>query len=246
MSAIAGLRRAIRWRKSKPPATTEDMGPAFRQLCGEVAEFTMTTTERLYALHEALRYLSAARIAGDFVEAGVWRGGSSMMAALTLGLLGDYRRMWLYDTFEGMPPPGADDVKWTGQTAASELEAFPKTAGAHNAWCYATIDDVRVNMARTGYPADLVTYVQGKVEETIPGNAPDAIALLRLDTDWYASTKHELEHLWSRLVPGGVLIVDDYGHWRGARKAVDEFFAGRPQLLARIDYTGRMTQKMPA
>jgi O-methyltransferase len=220
------------------------MGAAFHRLRDQVGEFTMTTAERLFALHEALRYLSAAGIAGDFVEAGVWRGGSSMMAALTLAQLGDHRRVWLYDTFEGMPEPRADDVKWTGESAASELGEASKTAGARNTWAYATIDDVRMNMARTGYPTELVTYVKGKVEETIPNQAPDEIALLRLDTDWYESTKHELEQLWDRLVPGGVLIVDDYGHWQGARKAVDEFFAGRPQLLARVDYTGRMTVKM--
>jgi hypothetical protein len=93
-----------------------------------------------------------------------------------------------------------------------------------------------------------VRFVKGKVEDTIPGTLPGAIALLRLDTDWYESTRHELEHLWELLLPGGVLIVDDYGHWAGARDAVDEFFAGRPDapLLSRIDYTGRMGVRQPA
>ena len=83
------------------------------------------------------------------------------------------------------------------------------------------------------------------MEETIPGRAPERIALLRLDTDWYESTRHELEHLWERLEPGGVLIIDDYGHWAGAREAVDEFFAKRSDapLLTRVDYTGRIGVK---
>ncbi len=95
----------------------------------------------------------------------------------------------------------------------------------------------------SSYPADLFTFVKGKVEDTIPGNAPDAIAILRIDTDWYESTLHELTHLWPRLSPGGVLIIDDYGHMPGARQAVDQFFVSAPVLLHRIDYTGRTVQK---
>jgi hypothetical protein len=97
----------------------------------------------------------------------------------------------------------------------------------------------------TGYPAERVHLVRGPVEETLPAAAPERLALLRLDTDWYASTRHELEHLYPRLVDGGVLIVDDYGHWQGARQAVDEYFAGTapPPLLHRIDYTARIGVK---
>ena len=87
--------------------------------------------------------------------------------------------------------------------------------------------------------------VKGKVEDTLPGHAPDHIAVLRLDTDWYASTKHEMEHLYPRLARGGVLIIDDYGHWAGSRQAVDEYLAehGIHLLLNRTDYTGRMALK---
>jgi O-methyltransferase len=97
-------------------------------------------------------------------------------------------------------------------------------------------------MQSTGYPSDRVHYVKGLVEATVPQQAPDEIAILRLDTDWYESTKHELEHLWPRVRPGGVLIVDDYGHFEGARRAVDEFF-GPGVFLHRIDYTGRLVLK---
>jgi hypothetical protein len=109
-------------------------------------------------------------------------------------------------------------------------------------WCYSSLDEVRSNMVRTGYPVDRMRFVKGKVEDSIPGQAPAQIALLRLDTDFYESTYHELRHLYPRLAPGGVLIIDDYGHWAGARKATDQYFAelGRPVLLQRIDYTGRL------
>ena len=99
-------------------------------------------------------------------------------------------------------------------------------------------------MGSTGYPPEWVAYVEGLVEETITRSAPTRIALLRLDTDWYESTHHELVHLYPQLERGGVLIVDDYGHFAGARKAVDEYFADDPILLSRIDYTGRMAVKV--
>jgi O-methyltransferase len=224
----------------------EDMGSVFHSLRERAAPYTMASPERQFALHEAVRYVVAAGVPGDCVECGVWRGGSSMMVALTLDGLSERRRLWLYDTFDGMPTPSSEDVLWNGRSASSELDKATKAEGAGNVWAYATLDDVKENMGRTGYPPDLITYVAGRVEDTIPAQAPEQIALLRLDTDWYESTRHELEHLWDRLVPGGVLIIDDYGHWQGARKAVDEFFADRPQLFARVDYTGRMTVKLPA
>ena len=222
-----------------------DMGHEFHALYQSAAPYTMTSIERMFGLYEACRYISAAGIPGDVVECGVWRGGSSMLAALTLMRGGDVRPMWLYDTFEGMPPPGEHDREWSGAAAEDHLAAAERRPGAANVWAYAPEDDVRTNMAATEYPEDMVRFVAGKVEETIPAQAPEQIAILRLDTDWYESTRHELEHLWPRLQPGGVLIIDDYGHWQGARRATDEFFAaqGTPILLARLDYTGRIAVK---
>ena len=97
----------------------------------------------------------------------------------------------------------------------------------------------------TGYPSERIHFVPGKVEDTIPASAPESIALLRLDTDWYESTKHELVHLFPRLATSGVLIIDDYGHWRGSRLACDEYFEQNrvPILLNRIDFTGRIALK---
>jgi hypothetical protein len=109
-------------------------------------------------------------------------------------------------------------------------------------WCYASIEDVRQNILSTGYPEEKIYLVKGKVEHTIPKILPEKLSLLRLDTDWYESTKHELIHLCPQLSPEGILIIDDYGHWQGARKAVDEYFAeqNRKIYLHRIDYTGRI------
>lgn len=219
-----------------------DLDPAFLPILRRCQPATMTSTERLYALYKAVEYLSIAQVAGDFVECGVWRGGSMMCAALTLLQAEDTsRRLYLYDTFEGMVPPGTADVDFTGQAATAQLSAEQRTEDSY-IWAYATLGAVRQNMASTGYPEDRISYVRGSVEQTIPGTVPDKIALLRLDTDWYASTRHELDYLFPRLVRGGVLIIDDYGHWQGARRAVDEYFAASDVkvLLNRIDYTGRI------
>jgi hypothetical protein len=185
------------------------------------------------------------RIPGAIVECGVWRGGSMMAVASTLRSLGSTERdLYLFDTFEGMSPPSAADVDLGGQSAATALAGSSK-ADAGSYWCYASLEDVQGALAKVGYPADRLHYVKGKVEDTVPAQAPSQIALLRLDTDWYESTKHELAHLYPRLSSGGVLIIDDYGHWKGSRKATDEFMAATPDfgMLTRIDYTGRLAVK---
>lgn len=210
----------------------------FLKLLNECRPYTMTSLQRLYSLNQAVNYISKNNISGDFVECGVWRGGSSMMSALTLLENKDMaRHLYLYDTFEGMSEPTEKDVSMVGDLAENTWQGRDK--------CDADLNDVQTNMKKTNYPFSKINFVQGKVEETIPKTIPSSIALLRLDTDWYESTYHELVHLFPKLVKGGVLIIDDYGHWQGARKAVDQYFAEQkiPILLNRIDYTGRIAIK---
>ncbi len=167
-----------------------------------------------------------------------------MAAALTYSQEGDTgRHFYLFDTFEGMPPPTSVDQTADGTLAQTHLDQDVARTGV---WCIADIEDVQRNMASTGYPPDRIHMVKGRVESTIPSQAPvEPIALLRLDTDWYESTRHELVHLFPHLVDGGVLIIDDYGHWAGARKAADEYFAGlsHSYYMHRVDYTGRLLIK---
>jgi O-methyltransferase len=206
----------------------------------------MTSVERLYALYKAVEYVVTARIPGDFVECGVWRGGSLMMMALALVRCGGVgRTLHGFDTFEGMPPPGTRDVKHaTGEPASVLLAQSPKTQDSV-IWAVAPVDVVQANLAATRYPANLIVLHRGLIETTVPAEAPERIALLRLDTDWYESTRHELVHLYPRLAPGGVLIIDDYGYFRGARQATDEYFrdSAPSVLLNRIDDTGRIGVK---
>jgi O-methyltransferase len=226
-------------------SANSDFSEADRALVKRVKPFTMTTPERIVGLRAAVQYVCANRLPGDFVECGVWRGGSTMAAALTFMEMGDVSRdLWLFDTFEGMPPPQDVDVRYDGVSAQALLDSREKTVEDHY-WAIAPLEDVSANLASVGYPREKVHCIKGRVEETIPAQAPATIALLRLDTDWYESTKHELEHLYQRVTPGGVIVIDDYGWYAGARKAVDEFIAtlAFKPLLNRIDRTGRLLIK---
>jgi O-methyltransferase len=223
-----------------------NLEPEFLSIAEKVRRYTMTSFERMYALYKATEYIHQAGIPGDIVECGVWRGGSMMLVAnKLLQLQTSDRNLYLFDTFEGLPrPDDKQDVDIWGNRAIDGW--LPKrTSEEASHWAEAGEEEVRANMLSTGYPEARLHFVKGMVEETIPGQAPDEIALLRLDTDWYQSTKHELEHLFKRLSPHGILIIDDYGHFQGARKAVDDFFRTNriPILLNRIDYAGRLAIK---
>ena len=164
-----------------------------------------------------------------------------MAVADTLKRVGETdRQLLLFDTFTGLPDPSEQDVCFSGQSAESVINDCAKF-DPEVAFCIASLEEVQANMKSTGYPEENTHYFKGMVEETLPANAPEKIAILRLDTDWYESTKHELIHLFPRLVDGGVLLIDDYGHWEGARQAVDEYLTENRigMMLHRVDYTGR-------
>jgi len=222
-----------------------DLTPADRELVEFVRPYTMTSPDRIVGLANATRWLVNQGIHGDIVECGVWRGGSMMVVARVLMELGAADRdLYLFDTFTGMTAPTSEDIDHRGRKAVTK---FAERADGNQTsdWCRAGIELVRSNLARTGYPSDRLRFVAGMVEETVPAQAPAAVSLLRLDTDWYVSTRHELVHLWPRLVSGGVCIIDDYGHWRGSRQAVDEFLAENDLnvLMHRLDYSGRLIVK---
>lgn len=222
-----------------------DFSPTSIEICERVRHYTMTSPERVNALINAAEYVINHGIDGSFVECGVWKGGSSMAIALTLQRLGSAQReLYLYDTFSGMAAPSDLDIS-INEDAAREFFTASRISEDSSDWCLSPLDEVRENLFSTGYGKERIHFIKGKVEETIPKILPRKIALLRLDTDWHESTKHELIHLFPLLSPKGVLIIDDYGHWRGARKAVDDYIADNNILilLNRIDYTGRIAVK---
>ncbi|WP_200874854.1 TylF/MycF/NovP-related O-methyltransferase [Desulfonatronum thiodismutans] len=229
-------------RHADYPADFEDL---HIDIMNRVRPYTLTSHERLYSLIESVKYILNNNINGAFLECGVYKGGSMMAVALTLMAEGRADRdLYLYDTYEGMPAPDERDVDVWGKSVMEDFSK-KKISDTSSTWTNASLQDVKKAMALTGYPMDKVFFVKGLVEDTLPGNAPESVALLRLDTDWYKSTKHELEHLYPRLSPRGVMILDDYGHFKGAKQAVDEYFynSSMKPLLHRIDYTGRLVVK---
>ena len=223
--------------------TSDIKDPEFWEIYNLCKPYTMTTVERMYALFCSVNYVLNNKIPGSFVECGVWRGGSSMLIAKMLSNRKTVdRKIYLFDTFEGMSKPTDDDTDFTGKSAASLLKKNEHNK-KESVWCLADLSDVQNNMQLTNFPAEKLVYIVGKVEATIPTPLlTEKISLLRLDTDWYTSTKHELIYLFPKLENNGVLIIDDYGHWEGCKKAVDEYFKenGINMLLNRIDYTGRV------
>lgn len=200
----------------------------------------LQSRDRLYALFKSVEYVVRNKIEGAVVETGVFKGASLAFVARQLRSLDDMdRKIYLYDTFEGWPEPGRGDTVCGAALEQTKVEKIHEGIKP-------TLEEVRANVLRTGYPAENFVFVKGKVEDTLPGTMPEKIALLRIDTDWHESVYHSLKHLFPRLVRGGVLIVDDYGHWQGAKDAVDQYFSETktPFLLNRIDYTGRVGIKL--
>ncbi|WP_084062913.1 TylF/MycF/NovP-related O-methyltransferase [Arenimonas malthae] len=236
---IRSVRDALRASK------LSDIPPWQRAVLAEVKPYTMAGVARTLSTISVVEYIVKQGIQGAVVECGVWRGGQMMAAALSLLELKAERDIFLFDTFSGMTEPGVSDLDHSGAPAAPVyMDSLGRPIGSR--WCEAGIDDVRRNLNSTGYPSSRIHYVQGDVEETIPRAAPEQIAYLRLDTDWYSSTAHELEHLFPRVSQHGVVTIDDYGHWLGARQATDEYLAKNRvrAMMHRIDYSARQFVKV--
>ncbi len=200
-----------------------DFNEEEKSLYKEIQPFTMTSPERVKALMDSLNYIVKSKIEGDIVECGVWKGGSAMAVLKQLAVYNEHRNLWLYDTFQGMSEPTDKDVDMRGYSAKKKLLHGKKEESW--VWAYSAIEEVKENIYSVSYPRDRIKFIIGKVEDTlISSDLPEKISLLRLDTDWYESTKVELEILYPKVVEGGVIIIDDYGHWKGCKRAVDDYF----------------------
>jgi hypothetical protein len=222
-----------------PPISFSATDDEHRLIAKYRARYTITTEPRQYGLLNAINYLDRSGIPGDIVECGVWRGGNCMMVKEQRKGRVLKRNIYLFDTLTGMPPANIRDVNHLGIHGDSD----PTLEHYSNLSCSA--DTVRANFLECGLDLDGLVFVEGPVEQTlmVEANLPRQIALLRLDTDWYESTKVELEVLYPRLVQGGVLIVDDYDCWQGSRMAVDEFFGDNPPLLTPLCPESRIAVK---
>jgi len=211
----------------------------FMEIYSFVKDYTMTSIEKIYALYQSVKYIITNNIPGDFVECGVWRGGSAMAMALTLKTLGAERDIYLYDLF-GAPVLETLKVEdYKGDIEVVEEGEQPEL------W-KVSLAEVKNNLKTTGYPDGRFVFAEGPVEKTLPLILPSQISLLRLDTDFYESTYLELKYLYPKLSFNGVLIIDDYGQYFECKRAVDQFFDENRThvLLNRIDLGGRIGIKV--
>ena len=227
------------WGVVPPEQHQAAWDPSFQNFWDQVRDTTLISPERGWALAEAVRYVIRNNVPGDVAECGVWRGGACLLASLVMAEeeTEPERTIWLYDTFTGMTAPGSEDrIASSGQDLADRNP---------EGWWAAGVEEVRRTLERSPLDQRRFRFVPGPVERTLAETRPERLAVLRLDTDWYESTMAELEQLYPVLSPGGVLIIDDYGHFTGARTAVDRYFARRNEspLLHRSDYTGRVLVK---
>ena len=203
----------------------------FSVLYRKVRSHTMCSNARLRSLYRGIRHVLQNDIQGDVVECGCARGGSAALMALIMRQLGARRALWLFDTFQGLPAPTCNDPDY-------------EIANLFTGDCYGSMESVTALFENLGVASD-VHFIKGLFQETLPRTPVSQIALLHIDGDWYDSVKSCLDNLYDRVMPGGIIQFDDYGYWRGARKAVDEFLEQRgiSGCLKRLDYSGRYLLK---
>ena len=189
-------------------------------------ELSMTSINSLQITALACEYVERNNINGDFVECGVWRGGNSLIAADIFQHYKNDRTVFMFDTFSGMTEPSENEEDLLGDDSPQEFFNNNRNGEVTN-WCLSEIEEVRNSFLSYGIDQNKFRLIKGDVSDTLKDCKVENISILRLDTDWYESTKLELEVLWPKLSSGGIIIIDDYGKWSGSKKAVDEFFSSR-------------------
>lgn len=243
MRILSKIGLEIRTISAQYPEIPIEANLFHQEVISNAKQYSMTPTSRMWALIQSVAHVNQNNISGDFVECGVWQGGNLILLSATQEQSGISRAIYGFDTFTGMVEPKIFDIDFRGKSAIEMMSNTRKIDGENSIHAFASLDLVKKNLSENN--SKNVKLIQGDVAETLLNieNLPKKIAILRLDTDWYESTKVELEVLYPLLEPGGVLIIDDYGHFEGARKAVDEYFKDEKPWMHYIDYSCRLIIK---
>ena len=214
-----------------------------RSIISTSSKYSMTSKISLWSVIQSIRHIKEHDLQGDIVECGVWRGGNIICASLMCDYLKIKKKIWAFDTYAGMPKPSKEDYRISNLLPAVK-DWDKRQKKGKNTWCHASFEEVSNNFKSMLSGVDNIKMIKGEVEKTLNKlDIPSKISLLRLDTDWYSSTKKSLEVLYPRLQPKGILIIDDYGHWEGVRKAVDEYFKGKYAWFHYINHSVRLLNK---
>jgi len=218
-----------------------------KKIVNKIIKLTMVSSENIEFIISAINYIKRKKIHGDYAETGIWRGGISILSYLMFSEKSKERKnFYLYDTFEGMPKPSKHDKK-LNKNLSQVFEKWKEKSKTKEGWNFSPINEVKRNIIKLCGKKSLknFNFIKGKVENTlkIKKNLPKKICLLRLDTDFYNSTKSELNNLFNLVSKGGVIIFDDYSNWLGAKKAIDEFLKNKKYLLCKIDDNSRFIIK---
>tara|TARA_E500000178_G_C16992251_1_gene741407 strand:+ start:122 stop:838 length:717 start_codon:yes stop_codon:yes gene_type:complete len=229
-------------KKINKQKIVEEISNEYHGLIKLCQNYSMTTYERMWSLIQSCNYVFEKNISGDFVECGVWKGGNIILMKEMMKKNQNFKKIFCYDTFEGMPRPSKEDAKYNGKDA---LNIFNEHKEKNKGFCSSPLEEVKENIIRSSGNIDDILFIEGMVEKTLldESNLPEKISILRLDTDFYESTKIEMEILFPRLVNNGILIIDDYGFWKGAKQAIDEYFKDKKPFLIRIDHSCRLLIK---
>ena len=230
------IRKEDFWKKNIPEMDEEN-----KNLIEFIGEHSMTPITRRWALIKSLHYINKKKLVGDIVECGIWRGGNLFLAKKIQDKYPKElkRKFYGFDTFEGMAGPSLHDGTKINET-------YQSFQNRNEPWAKASLEDVKDSSKKFFSDTGDFNFIKGMVEDTLKNkkNLPNKIALLRLDTDFYESTKIELDILYPLLVDRGILIIDDYGDFSGCRKAVDEYFADKSVLMISVDKSCRIITKV--
>lgn len=215
-------------------------------ILNEIKDYTMTSIPSQWCLMQSINHVIRNNVEGSFVECGIFRGGNIILMSKLLEEHKVEKKIFAFDTFQGMPLPEKIDFDLRGNSSIDKFTKLQNFESEGSQWCHCDIENVKNNIKKfnVNYLQN-VNFIKGKVEKTLLDfkNLPKKISLLRLDTDFYSSTKVELNILFPLLEKNGILIVDDYGHFMGAKKAVDEFFYEKKVWFHRVDYSTRLLIK---
>ena len=217
-----------------------EMSEEEREIIKIAKKYSMTTEIRMWALINSIKKVDYEKIEGDIVECGIWKGGNIILINKLLKKIKLNKKIYCYDTFEGMI--STDKIDKEISSGRSSLQIIKD----HEYYkCESLLKETKKNISKNFDDINNIYFIKGRVEDTLTEekNIPDKISICRLDTDYYSSTKIELEVLYPRLVPGGFLIIDDYGHWSGCKKAVDEYFKDKFVMMHYVDYACRLIIK---